>query len=412
MLEIIAPKEKIKAHIIIGGSKSISNRLLLLKEILKLKLKIKNLSDSEDTKLLKIALQQIKKRKNKIIDINHAGTNMRFLTAFLSITKGEWILTGSQQIKERPIGELVSALKKLGADIIFLEKVGFPPLKINGKKIDGGVISLSAGISSQFISALLLISPTFNKGLILKLKGEVVSKPYIEMTLELLKKFKIKTKQYNQSICILNSPFKSYSSSIFVESDWSSASYWYSICALSPKSEIELSSFYKNSLQADSILPKIFNNLGVKTTYKKNSIILKQNKQKINQFDYDFSDCPDIAQTIAITCFGLKIIAYLNGLKTLKIKETDRIEALKNELIKFGANIKTTSTSIFIKNHDKIRPNIKIKTYNDHRMAMSFAPLSLIYNKIEIENYEVVTKSYPNFWHDLNSVGFNVNLLT
>lgn len=438
MLTIKAPKQELRAAITLSGSKSISNRLLILNEVLELNLSLKNISDSDDSSLLKQALQRIKNKSSSVIDIHHAGTDMRFLTAYLAAKKGEWMLTGSERMKQRPIGELVTSLKNLGADITYLEKENFPPLKINGKKLMGGAVEIDGSVSSQFVSALLLTAPTFENGLELTLKNQAVSWPYIKMTLDILSNCGVNVKHSDNIITINGSSFVNHKSSIInhkyftVESDWSSASYWYSICALSKNAIIELSYLTPDSLQADSLLPQLYNQLGVETTFKEKSIVLSNKQLNIQEFSYDFINCPDIAQTIAVTCFGLGVKARLTGLKTLKVKETDRIVALKTELEKFGATVDITENSIEIRESRfeiqdarfKIQdarfktqdarsemqvPEYRIETYNDHRMAMSFAPLALIYNTLSIQNPEVVTKSYPTFWDDLKSVGFSVN---
>ena len=410
MIQIIAPRFPINCSINLSGSKSLSNRLLLLKEILDLKIDLKNLSDSKDTTLLLKALRQIKEAKNKNINILDAGTDMRFLTALLAIKKGTWTITGSDRMKKRPIGELVAALKSLGAEIKFLEKENYPPLEIKGKIILGGALKIDASQSSQFISALLLISPKLENGLVLTLKNRIVSSPYIEMTAALLKKFNVPISKFKNTY-IVNSRTKSKQiKAIKIESDWSSASYWYSICALSKNAKIELNFLNKKSLQSDSILPELYKILGVETKYKKNSIIISRKKLETKSINYNFINCPDIAQTFAVTCFGLGICAKLNGLSTLKFKESDRIIALKTELEKMGAKLVITNNSIELKKSKAIPFEGVIETYNDHRMAMSFSPLALVYNSIKIANPEVVSKSYPRFWKDLKSVGFSVNL--
>ena len=410
MIQIIAPRFPINCSIKLSGSNSLSNRLLLLKEILDLKIDLKNLSDSEDTKLLLKALRQIKEAKNKNINILDAGTDMRFLTALLAIKKGTWTITGSDRMKKRPIGELVAALKSLGAEIKFLEKENYPPLEINGKIILGGALKIDASQSSQFISALLLISPKLKNGLVLTLKNRIVSSPYIEMTAALLKKFNVPISKLKNTYTVNSSTKSKQIKVIKIESDWSSASYWYSICALSKNAKIELNFLNKKSLQSDSILPELYKILGVKTKYKKNSIIISRKKLETKSINYNFINCPDIAQTFAVTCFGLGICAKLNGLSTLKFKESDRIIALKTELEKMGAKLVITNNSIELKKSKAIPFEGVIETYNDHRMAMSFSPLALVYNSIKIANPEVVSKSYPRFWKDLKSVGFSVNL--
>ncbi len=420
MLTLGAPQHIIKNEIHLAGSKSITNRLLILKEVLGLELTLENCSTSEDTQLLQNALAQIKNKTAATIDIHHAGTDMRFLTAFLATKKGEWLLTGSERMKQRPIGELVNALRKLGADIEYTEKENFPPLKIKGKPLNGGKIEIDGSVSSQFISAVLLISPTFNSGLELSLTSQIVSWPYIQMTLDLLSEFGMRVSTVLNTIKVYPSSIINPKSSILtVESDWSSASYWYSIIALSKNAEITLKGLTPHSSQGDSVLKDLYKNFGVLSEFKNNGLVLTKKLPVTHLFEYDFTNCPDLAQTVAVTCFGLGISARLNGLKTLKLKESDRIVALKTELEKFGALVTITDNSIIIDKGYKTQdtglatPNSElptINTFNDHRMALSFAPLALVYKSLQIENPEVISKSYPLFWEDLKSVGFNVNL--
>jgi 3-phosphoshikimate 1-carboxyvinyltransferase len=415
MILVSPPSSAIHAKIELPGSKSISNRLLMIRAISGLELHFRNLSDSEDTVLLAKSLGEIKGKRSATIDIHHAGTDMRFLTAYLAVTEGEWILTGSERMKQRPIGELVEALRKLGADIAYTEKEGFPPLKIKGKKLDGGRIEMDGSISSQFISALLMISTTFEKGLDLTLKGEIVSLPYITMTIELLKQFGVFVSFIGNKLITKASEFTLFNENIFIESDWSAASYWYSIVALSEKAEIELLFLEQDSLQADCLLPALYNKLGVKTEYIEKGVRLSKKTISDIEFKYDFTNCPDIAQTVAVSCLGLGIKADLSGLKTLKVKETDRLVALKNELEKFGAKIEITNDVLKLIPPPTLRtPNSTpvtagIQTYGDHRMAMCFAPLSIKNPKIKIEHPEVVDKSYPAFWDDLEEAGFSLD---
>lgn len=406
----------------ISGSKSESNRLLILRA-LNPNLYIHNLSDSDDTQLLQKALEN----NQNIIDIHHAGTAMRFLTAYFSIQKNrEVLLTGSKRMKERPIGVLVEALRKLGVAIEYSENEGFPPLKIKGKKLTKNKISIDANISSQYISALILIAPKLKNGLEITLEGNITSRPYIEMTLALLNQIGIKTSFKNNVIGINPKSQISNPEPLFVESDWSSASYFYSVVALSEiGTEITLSSFKENSLQADKALVDIYKNFGVETRFNingndndndndniKNSITLKKS-QILNPESQilNLVNCPDIAQTIAVTCFGLGIGCHLTGLHTLKIKETDRLQALKNEIEKLGGKVEITDDALILEKHSislKNQETKSIATYQDHRMAMAFAPLA-IKTDIRIENAEVVSKSYPNFWEDLKSIGFQIN---
>jgi len=413
-LKIQNSKFKIQnATIAITGSKSETNRLLLLQALYP-NISIENASNSDDSEVMVDALQKLKiiNQKSLIIDVHHAGTAMRFLTAFFAIQEGaEVILTGSSRMQERPIQILVDALNQLGAEITYIEKEGFPPIKIVGKKLIQSKVSLPANVSSQFVSALLLIAPKLENGLELTLEGAITSRPYIQMTLDLLGEIGVKTSFVNNSIKIHPKPFIESSKSIHVESDWSSASYIYSIVALSEiGTEITLSNFKKNSLQGDSVLVEIYKNFGVETVFNSdNSIKISKNSNfKPDTINFNLISSPDIAQTIAVTCFGLGIECKLTGLHTLKIKETDRLEALKNELTLLGASVQITEDSISIQGFPNIElNNAIIKTYQDHRMAMAFAPLA-IKMPLTIANADVVSKSYPAFWSDLKILGFQV----
>jgi 3-phosphoshikimate 1-carboxyvinyltransferase len=394
----------------ISGSKSETNRLLLLQALYS-NLEIKNASNSDDSEVMIKALQTNSQltTHNSHIDIHHAGTAMRFLTAFFAQKEGsEIVLTGSSRMQERPIEILVDALKQLGADIEYVNNYGFPPLSIWGKKLTNNKVSLPANISSQYISALLLIAPKLENGLELTLIGEITSVPYINMTLALLNEIGVQTSFENNTI-IVNQKSEIVNQQSTIESDWSSASYFYSIVALSEIGTlITLSSFKKNSLQGDAALVEIYNDFGVKTTFLDNSIILEKTEIK-NQKSliYNLQSSPDIAQTIVVTCFGLGIGCHLSGLNTLKIKETDRLLALENELTKLGARISVSDSSLTLEIATKINSEILINTYQDHRMAMAFAPLALK-TDIIIENSEVVSKSYPTFWEDLKNIGFQI----
>ncbi|WP_445713758.1 3-phosphoshikimate 1-carboxyvinyltransferase [Flavobacterium sp.] len=403
------------ASIKITGSKSETNRLLLLQALYP-NLVLENTSNSDDSEVMLKALQnsQLATRNSQLVDVHHAGTAMRFLTAFFAIQdEKEVVLTGSTRMKERPIKILVDALNQLGAEITYEENEGFPPLRIKGKKLTENKVSLPANVSSQYISALLLIAPKLEKGLELTLEGEITSIPYIKMTLALLNEIGIKTYFENNLISVKSSEVVINSKLITVESDWSSASYWYSIVALSEiGTQISLSSYKQNSLQGDSALIEIYKDFGVETTFNTDNSITIAKKQVHNSqlatHNSQLNNCPDIAQTIAVTCFGLGIGCYLFGLHTLKIKETDRLEALKVELIKLGADVMVTNESLHLKASNLINKDIVIKTYQDHRMAMAFAPLALKV-PIIIEDAEVVSKSYPTFWEDLKLVGFKMD---
>jgi 3-phosphoshikimate 1-carboxyvinyltransferase len=406
--------------IIITGSKSESNRLLLLQALYP-ELQIENISNSDDSEVMQKAL----KSTSNLIDVSHAGTAMRFLTAFFATQEGrEVTITGSPRMKERPIQVLVEALNSLGADISYIETEGCPPLKIKGKSLLKDQVTLKANVSSQYISALMLIAPKLENGLELTLEGEITSVPYINMTLDLLNQIGVKTSFEGHIIKV--SPLKKLNvrqEILTVESDWSSASYFYSIVALSPVgTEITLSSYKKNSLQGDSVLADIYTDFGVVTRFINNAITLtKQADCQIETINCQLQNAPDIAQTIAVTCFGLGVGCHLTGLHTLKIKETDRLVALKTELEKLGAEVTITENSLHLKPHKLFIANLSsppheglgedigvaITTYHDHRMAMAFAPLGLRTN-LQIEDAMVVSKSYPTFWEDLKTIGFKI----
>ena len=408
---------QLPASIKITGSKSETNRLLLLQALYP-NIMLENISKSDDSEVMTKALtfdnksEAIPPLGARGLDIHHAGTAMRFLTAYFAQKEdSEIILTGSPRMQERPIAILVDALKQLGADVDYLKNVGFPPIKIKGKKITKNKVSLPANVSSQYVSALLLIAPKLENGLELTLEGEITSIPYIKMTLALLKEIGVETSFENNLIKVKHLfSIPPLGVRGLIESDWSSASYFYSIIALSEiGTQITLSSYKKNSLQGDSALIEIYKNFGVETTFESNSIILKKsNNHNAQLTTYNQNNAPDIAQTIAVTCFGLGIGCHLTGLHTLKIKETDRLEALKVELTKLGAEISITNDSLTLKSSSIINSDIKIATYQDHRMAMAFAPLALKTNII-IEDAEVVSKSFPTFWDDLKSIGFNIS---
>lgn len=403
--------DTLQSAISISGSKSETNRLLLLQALFP-EMKIENASNSDDSEVMVKALRSNKKDcHTELVDVHHAGTAMRFLTAYFAIQEGqEVVLTGSSRMKERPIQILVDALRQLGADIFYEQNEGFPPLRIKGKKLLKKKVSLSANVSSQYISALLLIAPKLENGLEITLEGEITSISYIKMTLALLNEIGVKTSFENNTISVSPQLTTHNSQPITVESDWSSASYWYSIVALSEiGTQITLSSYKQNSLQGDAVLAEIYKDFGVKTVFEKHQIHLRKiNNCQLSIVNYPLNNAPDIAQTIAVTCFGLGMGCQLSGLHTLKIKETDRLEALKVELSKLGAEISVTNESLHLKPSSVIKGNISIATYQDHRMAMAFAPLALK-TTLNIEDAEVVSKSYPNFWNDLKQVGFQIS---
>ena len=392
--------------ITITGSKSESNRLLILKALYP-DLEISNLSNSDDTQVTQKALMN----NESIVDIHHAGTAMRFLTAYFSVKpNSKVVLTGSSRMQDRPIELLVEALRSLGAEIEYVNKKGSPPLKIIGKKIKVSQVALPSNISSQYISALMLIAPSLENGLEIDLIGETTSVPYIKMTQTLLDNLGFKT-FFNNSKIKISPADKITLNQWTVESDWSSASYFYSVVAIANKSEITLESYYSESLQGDSDLVQIYKKIGVTTVFNNGSITLSKTPNFVlpEVLDLDLRNTPDLAQTIAVSCFGLGVDCNLTGLHTLKIKETDRLEALKVELEKLGAIISITNDSLELRFSGVINQNISIDTYNDHRMAMAFAPLG-IKVPIVINNSEVVSKSYPGFWEDFKSIDFQYDM--
>lgn len=403
-LHLSTNQTKIIAEIAISGSKSESNRLLILQQLYK-DLTIDNLSDSDDSNHLQHALDT----SDEIVDIGHAGTAMRFLTAYFSANEGrEVVLTGSERMQNRPIEILVNALRDLGANISYEANEGYPPIRIKGKKLIKEKVQINGNVSSQYISALMLIASNLQNGLAIELLGKITSVPYIKMTLKLLNEVGVDASFIDNKIFV--KPFvNSIPKNIVVESDWSSASYFYSIASLAEiGTEIILSSYKKDSLQGDSCLVEIYKHFGVETTFNKHTITLRKSKKHSEEnLVLELKNAPDIAQTIAVTCFGLSVGCTLTGLHTLKIKETDRLVALENELTKLGGNISITDESLKLEKSSNIKANIAIETYKDHRMAMAFAPLALKV-PIRILDAKVVTKSFRNFWENMQQIGFQI----
>ena len=405
--------ESQKSKVAITGSKSETNRLLLLQALYP-NITLENTSNSDDSVVMsKVLNSQFTIHNSQLIDVHHAGTAMRFLTAFFAMQEGkEVVLTGSPRMKERPIKILVDALLNLGSEISYEENEGFPPIKIIGKKLAQNKVSLPANVSSQYISALLLIAPKLENGLELTLEGEITSVSYIKMTLALLDEIGVET-SFIGNVIRVKPKISVLNCKLSIESDWSSASYFYSIVALSEiGTQIQLSYYKQNSIQGDSVLCEIYKNFGVDTIFNENNSITisKTHNSQFKFHNLQLKNSPDIAQTIAVTCFGLGMGCHLTGLHTLKIKESDRLEALKNELSKLGATVSITYDSLTLEKSGAINSDIEIATYQDHRMAMAFAPLALK-TSIIIEEAEVVSKSYPTFWEDLKSIGFNISKL-
>jgi 3-phosphoshikimate 1-carboxyvinyltransferase len=399
------PSKKVTLTLDIAASKSESNRALIIKALAGGNAELSNLANARDTE----TMQHLLSTNEKVRDVLDAGTTMRFCTAYYAISGSQHLMTGTTRMQQRPIGILVDALRELGAEIDYQKEDGYPPHLITGFDRSKAVnkLTIQGDVSSQYISALLMIAPSLPEGLTLELTGKIGSKPYIQMTLNLMEHFGIKAKWSENIISI---PAQKYNDiSYKIEGDWSGASYWYSIVALADEAEVELIGLRQNSNQGDSVLAKMMPQLGVATEYTERGIILTKCKSNSN-FTWDFTHCPDIAQTISVICAVKGVKARLTGLESLRIKETDRIEAIKNELEKFGVSVKTEGDEAISLdgaefNHDF--KDILINTYEDHRMAMAYAPLALI-NKLAIEEPDVVKKSYPDFWRDLKKAGFQI----
>lgn len=397
------PADSIHARIHLPASKSISNRALILNALAYSPYEIANLSDCDDTRVMIRALDS----NATHFDVGAAGTSMRFLTAFLAKTVGEWTLTGSERMKQRPIRLLVDALNSLGARIEYLENEGFPPLKIYGSAMMGGEICLNGGVSSQYISALMMIAPYMVSGLTIKLEGKVISVPYIEMTRSMMAEFGVETEFENNTIRIAP---RHYTPVHFtVESDWSAASYWYGMLSVVEKGEVFLEGLKKDSYQGDSKVAVLFGQLGVTTEYLPEGVRLTPNRNNCSHFSYNFVNEPDLAQTFAVVCCMKGIPFEFGGVQSLKIKETDRVAALINELAKLGFAIEEPAEGMLAWKGKTIASEKSpvIKTYDDHRMAMAFAPAALKI-PLEIEHPEVVSKSYPDFWKDLKLAGMEI----
>jgi 3-phosphoshikimate 1-carboxyvinyltransferase len=413
MIYRLRKKEKsIKGIVHLTTSKSESNRVLIIQALCAQAFQIKQLAKAKDTETLNALLTAAKDQEKALLDVGPAGTTMRFLVAFLAISKGHYVLTGSKRMQERPIGILVDALRVLGASITYTSNEGFPPLKIEGKKLTGDHVTINGSVSSQFITALLLIAPCLPNGLRLTLEGEVASRPYIEMTLKIMRYFNVSSTWQGATIDIPHQEYKGKEYTI--EADWSAASYWFEMAAMAKEVDLTITGLRQESLQGDSAIVTIMKSFGVTTRFTAEGLVLtKAGDESDNKtFEYDFSDCPDIAQTLAVTAAALNFNASLKGLASLKIKETDRIAALRNELFKIGVHAaEETLNCLEVHVSSKARVPATIATYDDHRMAMAFAPLALVLEYVDIEEPQVVEKSYPGFWDDLRSVGFEIEII-
>ena len=401
-IKVTAPA-KIHTTIQLPSSKSISNRALIINALGNGTHHPENLSDCDDTRVMIRALNDDK----ETIDIMAAGTAMRFLTAYLSVTPGARIITGTERMQQRPIQVLVNALRELGADIEYVANDGFPPLRITGRELRKDTISLPGNVSSQYISALLMIAPVLTNGLTIRLTGDIISRPYINLTLQLMNDFGVRA-EWTDDHRLKVEPQAYHSTPFYVESDWSAASYWYQIVALSKEAEVTLPGLFKDSYQGDSQVAGIFRSLGVETIYKDKTVILKKNGKSVERLDYAFINQPDLAQTFVVTCALLNIPFRFSGLQSLKIKETDRMAALITEMRKLGYILHETDGSVLSWEGERCttEEHPAIDTYEDHRMAMAFAPTCLALPEILINNPQVVSKSYPRYWEDLRQAGF------
>ena len=402
---------QISGTVQLTGSKSESNRALIIQAISKGKVEIKNLSQADDTVLLTNALKTAHQDSDtsKTIDIGPAGTAMRFLTSYLDLLPGDFILTGTKRMQQRPIGILVDALNSLGTTIEYTQVSGYPPLHIHGPLAQSATsVTIKGDISSQYISSLLLIASALKQGLRLDIQGELTSKPYVTMTLDMLREVGIQHTWTDNSIYI--APQNAIPSTLYIEPDWSAASYWYAMVALSEKGAIRLPGLKRSSLQGDIAIAEIMTHFGVKTTFEDNSIYLEKVAVTSQKELFDFKSCPDLAQTVVVVASALKRNVSFTGLETLKIKETDRIAALQKEIAKYGARLEEDGTTYHLYSEYVDDPGeIAIETYEDHRMAMAFAPLALVFKQIRIVEPQVVEKSYPTFWDDLREQGFTIS---
>ena len=407
---------RLEATISLPASKSISNRALIIYALSGGKNMPSNLSDCDDTEVIINALRNMPEE----IDIKAAGTAMRFMTAYLSVMEGTHILTGTERMKHRPISILVDALRKLGANIEYVGTEGYPPLRITGQSLNGGLLEIPGNVSSQYISALLMTAPMLKEGMTLHLLGDIISRPYIDLTLWMMGEFGADAEWFsNDTIVVKPQPYKSRD--YFIESDWSGASYWYEMMALcaDKRSEVKLTGLMDGSKQGDSTTRYIFSLLGVKTQFESKqagiaqTVTLKQNGRCVPKLEYDFINSPDLAQTFVVTCAAKGIPFHFKGLSTLKIKETDRIEALKTEMRKLGYVLQDHNNSELIWDGERCDPTFEqgIDTYEDHRMALAFAPYVFLHDKLIINNPQVVTKSYPHYWEDLRLAGFTIEEL-
>lgn len=408
---IVSASKTLNTCIVLPASKSISNRALVINALSKGSMPIENISDCDDSMVVVAALRDMP----RVIDIKAAGTAMRFLTSLLATRPGEeHIITGTERMRNRPISVLVDALRALGADIDYEERVGYPPLKISGRKLKGGHLMLPGNVSSQYISSLLMIGPTLEQGLTLALEGEIISRPYIDMTLAIMRQYGARAEWVGEKeIRVEPVPYEPIP--YYVESDWSAASYWYEMVALSADEEasVVLPGLFEDSLQGDAAVAKMFEPLGVETVMEQGRVLIRKSGRTVETCEWNMLAQPDLAQTIVVTCCMKGVHFRISGLQTLRIKETDRIAALQKELLKYGFVLTAEGDDVLqwkgeMSGQPVMPEHVSIDTYDDHRMAMAFAPIALVKGSVVINNPEVVSKSYPSFWEDMRSAGFNI----
>lgn len=395
------PHGKLRGKINLPSSKSISNRLLIIRALSPNGFPLEGLSDSDDTQVLQQGLLST----SDVVDIGHAGTSMRFLTAYFAATGLAKTITGSERMKNRPISDLVEALNRLGAGIVYFEKQGYPPVRTSGKPLSGNYIEINGSVSSQFTSALLLVAPTLPDGLTIRIRGKPVSASYIRMTLGLMQQAGVCAVWKNDAITVAPQNYRS--EGMIVERDWSAASYWYQMASLVDETELLLKGLTNKSLQGDAIISQIALSFGVQTTFTPEGILLTKNKNVCSKLCLDFINMPDLVQTLAVTCCLNNTHFRFTGVQTLRIKETDRIAALQNELLKLGYCIKETEQGVIEWNGERTNAQLQvgISTYHDHRMAMAFAPAAIFFPGLQIDDPNVVSKSYPYFWNDIENIG-------
>ncbi len=407
---------KIRGEVSLPGSKSISNRLLVMQAFSQSKVQFNNLSDSDDTRLLKFYLERIASCATSslplVIDAANAGAPLRFLAAYLSVKKGLWLLTGNERMRKRPVEGLVLALQELGADVEYAGEKGFPPLRITGKRLAGDSVAVDASVSSQFVSALMLIAPYLKKGLHLRLTKKPVSFAYIEMTAKLMAQHGIVTEASQERVEVLPGVYKM--ETVTVEPDWSAASYWYLLASLSGSTEIFLPGLLSDSIQGDRVVAKVFDQLGVSTRYENGGIRLSNRQDFQTAFSYDFSSCPDLVPAVMACCAGKGIRASLTGIAHLRHKESDRIASMKTELEKTGVVVKATAQTVELipSGKELEKTGCVFDTHGDHRLAMALSPLMLKLKEVQINDPEVVSKSYPRFWKDLERLGIGTTTVS